>query len=264
MRHAGTLCRVGRWGQVREGTEGCAAGGAGVAQRAGRAEGWRRRSRRPLDEVVVDGDGGGGSLAGGGDDLGAGVDGVPGGPDTRDAGAAGRVGARPSRCRRWRSPGRSAGRRWARTGDGRTPRPAARPGRSRARRRSGGRPRRRGGRPGPSTTPMARATSCSRSSAVSASPSAKKTTSSDHWRTSWACATASGVPPSTPRGWSRTSYPWQYGQWSRSRPHRSRTPGMSGSSSRSPVVTRTRRARSARPSARVTSKPRRRCRRRAA
>lgn len=44
-----------------------------------------------MHEVGVDCDGGGGSLAGGGDDLGSGVDGVAGSPDTRDAGAAGAV-----------------------------------------------------------------------------------------------------------------------------------------------------------------------------
>ena len=44
-----------------------------------------------VDEVVVDGDGGGGAFAGGGDDLGAGVDGVAGGPDAGDAGASGVV-----------------------------------------------------------------------------------------------------------------------------------------------------------------------------
>ncbi len=72
---------------------------------------------------------------------------------------------------------------------------------------------------------------------------AKNTTSSDHWRTSSAWSTEPGMVPRTPRGWSRTSQPWQYGQCRRSRPHRSRTPGRSGISSRTPVVTSSRRAR---------------------
>ena len=52
---------------------------------------------------------------------------------------------------------------------------------------------------------------------------------------------------------SRTSQPWQYGQCSTSRPHRSRSPGMSGSSSRRPVVTSSRRRARRPPSARVTA-----------
>ena len=55
--------------------------------------------------------------------------------------------------------------------------------------------------------------------------------------------------------WSRTSQPWQYGQCSTSRPHRSRSPGTSGSSSARPVVTSRRRARTRLPSARVTANP---------
>ena len=62
-----------------------------------------------------------------------------------------------------------------------------------------GRPRRPGGATGPSTMPMARAASCSRSSAVRLPVWVKNTTSSDHWRIRSACCTASGVPPSTPR-----------------------------------------------------------------
>ena len=50
----------------------------------------------------------------------------------------------------------------ARTAAARTPRPGGRPARRRARRRSAGRPRRRSRATGPSTTPIARATSCSR------------------------------------------------------------------------------------------------------
>ena len=49
-----------------------------------------------LDEVGVDGDGGGGAGAGGGDDLGARVDDVAGGPDAGDAGASGGVGDDPA------------------------------------------------------------------------------------------------------------------------------------------------------------------------
>ena len=61
-------------------------------------------------------------------------------------------------------------------------------------------------RTAPSTTPIAAGGELRRArSAVSASVCGKKTTSADHWRTSCACWTASGVPPSTPSGWSRTS-----------------------------------------------------------
>ena len=56
-----------------------------------------------------------------------------------------------------------------------------------------------------------------------------------------ACCTASWSAPSTPSGRSRTSHPWQYGQWSRSFPQRSRIPGVSGRTSRSPVASSTRR-----------------------
>ena len=63
-----------------------------------------------------------------------------------------------------------------------------------------------------------------------------------------------GMEPSTPRGWSLTSQPWQYGQCRRSRPHRSRTPGRSGMSSLTPVVTSTRRAVSSTPRGRRTTK----------
>ena len=79
-----------------------------------------------VDEVVVDGDGGGGAFAGGGDDLGTGVDRVPGRPDAGNAGARRWRRPRPSRCRGWRSRGRRAGCRWGRTGGGRTRRRAAR------------------------------------------------------------------------------------------------------------------------------------------
>ena len=101
-----------------------------------------------LDEVGVDGDGGGGALAGGGDDLGARVDGVAGGPDAGHAGAPGGVDGDPAVV-----VGRAAqGGEQAVVGD--EPGPdehrgrGGRPGRSRARRRSGGRPRRRAGRRG--------------------------------------------------------------------------------------------------------------------
>lgn len=47
---------------------------------------------------------------------------------------------------------------------------------------------------------------------------------------------------STPIGRSATSRPWQYGQCSTSRPQRSASPGTGGSSSTSPVVTRSLRA----------------------
>ena len=39
-----------------------------------------------VDEVVIDGDGGCGAFAGGGDDLGARVDCIPGGPEAGDRG----------------------------------------------------------------------------------------------------------------------------------------------------------------------------------
>ena len=41
---------------------------------------------------------------------------------------------------------------------------------------------------------------------------------------------------------SRTSQPWQYGQCSTSMPHRAARPGTSGSTSRRPVATSSRRA----------------------
>jgi hypothetical protein len=38
-----------------------------------------------------------------------------------------------------------------------------------------------------------------------------------------------GAPrSSTPSGWSRTSQPWQNGQWNTERPHRSTIPGSPG------------------------------------
>ncbi len=49
-----------------------------------------------LDEVGVDRDGGRGAGAGGGDDLGARVDDVSGGPDSGDAGAPGLVDGDPA------------------------------------------------------------------------------------------------------------------------------------------------------------------------
>ena len=89
---------------------------------------------------------------------------------------------------------------------------------------------------------MPRASSAARSLAVSGCEWEKKTTSSDHWRSSCAWSTEPGSVPSTPIGWSRTSQPWQYGQWRKSRPQRSRAPGMSGSSSTAPVASSSRRA----------------------
>jgi len=58
----------------------------------------------------------------------------------------------------------------------------------------------------------------------------------------------------TPIAWSRISHPWQYGQCTTSRPQRSRTPGMSGSVSTTPVATSRRRAPTTRPSSNVTVK----------
>ena len=128
-------------------------------------------------------------------------------------------------------------------------------GRRQARRRRGGRRRRRVARPlrGRPACRVPRVPRARRWSGRSVW--AKKTTSSDHCRTSCACSTEPGTVPRTPSGWSRTSQPWQYGQWRRSRPHRSRTPGMSGSSSRAPVATRSRRAFKTRPPARRSVKP---------
>ena len=59
-----------------------------------------------------------------------------------------------------------------------------------------------------------------------------------------------------PIGSSRTSQPWQYGQCTTPRPQCSASPGTSGSTSRRPVATSTRRACSVAPSARVTVKRR--------
>ncbi len=145
-----------------------------------------------VDEVVVDGDRGGGAFAGGGDDLGAGVGGVAGGPDAGDAGAAGGVDARPSRCRRWRSRGRSAARRWGRSRGGRTPRSRGTTAPRRARRRSGGRPRRPGGRPVRRRRRWRGRRAARAGRRSSAAPLAKKTTSSDHCRMRWAWASDSG------------------------------------------------------------------------
>ena len=67
-------------------------------------------------------------------------------------------------------------------------------------------------------------------------------TSADHCRISRACWTEPGTPPSTPSGWSRTSQPWQYGQCSRSWPHRSTDPGNVGQFVADPVAIKIRRA----------------------
>src|SRR5437016_4073512 len=80
-------------------------------------------------------------------------------------------------------------------------------------------------------------------------------TSSDHCRRRWAWSTEPGPVPSTPIDCSRTSPPWQYGQWRKSRPQRSRAPGMSGSSSTAPAARSSRRARTVRPPASPTVKP---------
>ncbi len=108
----------------------------------------------------------------------------------------------------------------------------------------------------PSTTRIPRAASCSASSSVRAGMVWEKyVTSVLSCRNSSAWCTDRGPPASTPMARSRTSQPWQYGQCSTSRPHRSRSPGTSGSSSTSPVVTSSRRARTERPSASDTVKP---------
>ena len=68
-------------------------------------------------------------------------------------------------------------------------------------------------------------------------------------------ARAIGWWPARRCAWSRTSQPWQYGQCSTSRPHRSASPGTSGSSSASPVVTSSRRAGDGGPVGQLTAKP---------
>ncbi len=108
----------------------------------------------------------------------------------------------------------------------------------------------------PSTTVMPRAANCSACSGVGAGIVwEKKVTSAVHCRNSNAWCTDIGPLASTPTARSRTSHPWQYGQCSTSRPHRSRSPATSGSSSTRPVVTSSRRARTERPSASVTANP---------
>ena len=58
-------------------------------------------------------------------------------------------------------------------------------------------------------------------SSDSATVCRKSVTSVDHWDTSAPGARAIGAVASTPKAWSRTSQPWQYGQCSTSRPQRS-------------------------------------------
>ena len=81
-----------------------------------------------------------------------------------------------------------------------------------------------------------------------------RTTSLDSWLNSSAWCVAMGPDAMTPIAWSRTSQPWQYGQWMTWSPHSSRTPGTSGSSSTSPVVTSRRRAATVSPPASVSTK----------
>jgi hypothetical protein len=127
-----------------------------------------------VDEVGVDGDRGGGSGAGGGDDLGARVDDVPSGPDTGDAGPAGGVGDDPAVLVGGAS---QAGEELASRG---TTEPSAM---QTPRRRSPSMTRL---SMVPSTTPMARATSPARSAAVSCPGGVKYTRSWVHCRTIWA------------------------------------------------------------------------------
>ncbi|MGC0408220.1 hypothetical protein RKD31_001463 [Streptomyces sp. SAI-163] len=82
----------------------------------------------------------------------------------------------------------------------------------------------------------------------------KSVTSSDQPDTMRAWCTLSGLVARTPKRSSRTSQPWQNGQCSTSRPYRSATPGTSGSSSLSPVVTISRRACTVSPPASLTAK----------
>src|SRR5919199_752394 len=96
----------------------------------------------------------------------------------------------------------------------------------------------------PVTTRTPRAANCSACSPEGAGfVCANRVTSALSCRNSSTWCTAIGPQASTPMAWSRTSQPWQYGQCSTSRPQRSRSPGTSGSSSTSPVVTSSRRAR---------------------
>ena len=89
-----------------------------------------------------------------------------------------------------------------------------------------------------------RASSCSRSSGVAINPFGAITeTRSLSWRNINVWCTALAEVASTPIRRSRTSQPWQYGQCTTSRPQCSASPGTSGSSSREPVATSRRRAR---------------------
>ena len=205
-----------------------------------------------VDEVVVDGDGGCRALAGGGDDLGAWVDGVAGGPDAGDAGAPGGVDGDPAvvvggaaevgraTCRRGRTGAdedRGAGTTWPVASSTPVSRSS-----STTRRATG-----------PSTTPMARAASCSllvrrERGAVGeeddvVGPLADQVGVCDRLGRA---AAARRVAGRAPRGrGSRGSAAGRAPSVHGCRAGR-------GCSSRSPVVTRTRRVRRAEPSSRVT------------
>ena len=88
----------------------------------------------------------------------------------------------------------------------------------------------------PSTMPMARATSSVRWVSVSIPSGAKNDDVVAPLPHDLGVADRVGCVAMTPRGRSRTSWPWQYGQCSTSRAQRSRRPAMSGSSSRRPVA----------------------------
>ena len=104
-------------------------------------------------------------------------------------------------------------------------------------------------------TPAARRRSASSASSP-AGPSVRRVTSSLHARSSSARCTPVGPRSSTPRGFSRTSQPWQNGQWNTAPPQRSAIPGLSGWRYSMPPASRTRRADSRRPSPSSSTKPR--------
>ncbi len=95
----------------------------------------------------------------------------------------------------------------------------------------------------PSVTAMPRASSCSRCSPAGAGPVCRSSvTCGLSCRNSSAWWTAIGPVARMPTRWPATSQPWQYAQCRTSMPHRAASPGTSGSSSRTPVATSSRRA----------------------
>ena len=86
-------------------------------------------------------------------------------------------------------------------------------------------------------------------------PSVSSTTFSLQPRNSSALCTARSPRQSTANGSSRTSQPWQKGQWKTDFPHNSARPGSAGGRYAIPVASTTRRARSRLPSASPSMNP---------